>query len=280
MSEFSQTAFIDWHDAFENGAYIPGAAELPEQWTRESQALREQLAAAGRLDADIAYGQDDRQKMDIARPEGPSQGLVVIVHGGYWHKFDKSWWTYLARGCLAHGWSVALPSYRLAPTVPISQITQDMVEAITIASQRVDGPVRLTGHSAGGHLVARMLSEDACLPEPVFQRLVHVVPVSGIYDLRPLMAHPMNESLQLDMDQATAESPALHGPRTGVPLTLWVGTDERPEFLRQTRLLCEKWGAQLPEINGVYEPGKNHFSVIDGLAVADSPLVHCLLQLD
>ncbi|MGQ7844391.1 alpha/beta hydrolase [Granulosicoccus sp. 3-233] len=278
MPEFSNTAFIDWPDAFENGAYIPGAAEMPAQWARDSQALRDQLSAAGRLDADIAYGSDVRQCLDIARPEGQSQGLVVIVHGGYWHKFDKSLWTFLARGCLARGWSVALPSYRLAPSVAMAEITQDIVDAVTFASQRVEGPIRLTGHSAGGHLVTRMLNEDVPLASSILQRMVQVVPISGIYDLRPLLAHPMNEALRLDMDQATAESPALHAPRTGTPLTLWVGAEERPEFLRQTRLLCERWSAQLPDTRGIYEPGKNHFSVIDALAETDSPLTECLLQ--
>lgn len=288
MSDFSSMAFIDWNDAFENGTYIPGSADMPERWARESQALREQWLAEGRLECDVAYGKDVRQRFDIARPEGVSKGLVVIVHGGYWHRFDKSSWTFLAQGCLAHGWSVVLPSYRLAPNVSISEITQDVAEAITVASQQVEGPVRLTGHSAGGHLVARMMAEQAPLTDSVFERLAHIVAVSGIYDLRPLMANTMNEQLQLQPDEAAAESPVLHAPlraplrapHNSVPLTLWVGAEERPEFLRQTRLLCEKWSPQLDTITAVYEPGKHHFSVIEGLADAQSALVRCLLHLD
>lgn len=280
MSDHSLTAFIDWQDAFDNGAYIPGARDLPAQWASESQQLRNLWAAADRLDADIAYGDEDRQRLDIVRPEGKSRGLVVIVHGGYWHKFSKSDWSFLAQGCLAQGWSVALPSYRLAPQASISQMTQDVAEAITVAAERVDGPVLLTGHSAGGHLVTRMLSEDDVLPMAICQRLAKVVSISGLYDLRPLMANTMNEVLQLDLAEATRESPALHLPRSGIPLILWVGAEERPEFLRQTRLLCERWQGQLASITAIYEPGKNHFSVIDGLANAESPLVGCLLQLD
>lgn len=280
MSDYSNTAFIDWQDAFENGAYIPGAADLPSRWASESQALRDQWSREGRLDADVPYGEDARQRLDIVRPESDSRGLVVIVHGGYWHRFYKDDWSFLAQGCLAHDWSVALVGYRLAPQVSIAQISRDIAEAVTVAAQRVDGPVRLTGHSAGGHLVARMLSEDTLLAETIFQRLAHVVPVSGLYDLRPLMAHFMNESLQLDPAQAMKESPALHAPLTGVPLTLWVGDEERPEFLRQTRLLCERWRPRLPEMSAIYEAGKNHFSVIDGLTRAESPLTRCLLQLD
>ena len=128
--------------------------------------------------------------------------------------------------------------------------------------------------------MARLLSEDARLATPVFRRLEHVLPISGLFDLRPLMAHPMNEALQLDSELAIAESPALHAPLPGVALTLWVGAEERPEFLRQTRLLCERWGVALPGMRGIYEPGKNHFSVIEGLARAESPLTECLLHSD
>lgn len=271
--------FIDWNDAFENGAYIPGSASLPDQWARQSAQCRERLTLEGRLEGDVAYGEQARQVLDILHPAGVSQGLVLLVHGGYWHKFDKSHWSFLAEGCLAHGWSVAVPSYRLAPDASITQITQDITAALVVAARKVPGPLRLVGHSAGGHLVARMLCDDNDLPDSIVQRLVHVVPVSGIYDLRPLTLCKMNESLRLGLTEALAESPVFHQPLTTVPVTLWVGAEERPEFLRQTRLLCEKWSNQFDDIRAQYEPDKNHFSVIDGLSRRDSPLVKALLDI-
>lgn len=275
----NSSGFIDWDDAFENGAYIPGSASLPEQWAAQSAQLRERLTHDGRLDADVVYGDDERHVLDLFHPAGESQGLVFLVHGGYWHKFDKSYWSLLAGGCLAHGWSVAIPSYRLAPTVSISHMTQDVTAALTVAASRIRGPIRLTGHSAGAHLVARLLCDDHELADAVFRRLVHVVPVSGIFDLRPLTLCRMNESLRLDLDEAIAESPAHHEPMKTVPITLWVGAEERPEFLRQTRLLCEKWGSAFTSIRAVYESDKNHFTVIDGLSRPDSPLVRSLLDI-
>ena len=271
--------FIDWDDAFENGAYIPGSASLPAQWAGQSAQLRERLGRDGRLDADVVYGNEERHVLDLFHPAGESQGLVFLVHGGYWHKFDKSNWSFLAEGCLAHGWSVAIPSYRLAPDVSITQITQDVTAALAAAARKVSGPIRLTGHSAGAHLVARLLCDDHKLADTVFRRLAHVVPVSGIFDLRPLTLCRMNESLGLGLDEAIAESPAHHEPMKTVPVTLWVGAEERPEFLRQTRLLCEKWGNAFDGIRAVYESGKNHFTVIDGLSRSDSPLVKSLLAM-
>ncbi len=276
----TSSGFIDWDDAFENGAYIPGSASLPEQWAGQSAQLRERLRRDGRLDPDVVYGEGERQVLDILHPEGESQGLVFLVHGGYWHKFDKSYWSFLGEGCLAHGWSVAIPSYRLAPDASITQITQDVTAALTVAATKVSGPLRLTGHSAGAHLVARLLCDDHKLAENIFSRLAHVVPVSGIFDLRPLTLCRMNESLRLGLEEAIAESPISHEPMKTVPVTLWVGAEERPEFLRQTRLICEKWAAEIDGIRAQYEPGKNHFSVIEGLARSDSPLVRALLDIE
>jgi hypothetical protein len=104
------------------------------------------------------------------------------------------------------------------------------------------------------------------------------VAVSGIYDLRPLLACTMNETLALTPAEAVAESPVSHLPAGKVPLTLWVGAEERPEFLRQTRLLCEQWAIRGASVRARYETGKNHFSVIDRLADAQSPLVAALLD--
>jgi hypothetical protein len=87
----------------------------------------------------------------------------------------------------------------------------------------------------------------------------------------------MNAMLQLTAAEATAESPAAHKPSITVPLTLWVGAEERPEFLRQTRLMSEAWASASLPIKTRFETGRHHFSVIDGLADERSSLVQALL---
>ncbi|MEE8454698.1 MAG: alpha/beta hydrolase, partial [Limibaculum sp.] len=138
-------------------------------------------------------------------------------------------------------------------------------------------PIRLAGHSAGGHLVTRMLCEGAPLPIAVAARIVSVLSISGVHDLRPLLRTAMNEDLQLDRAEAAAESPALLAPRPGVPVTCWVGSAERPEFRRQNALLANIWTGCGVATRAVEEPGRHHFNVIDGLCEPDSPLTEALL---
>ena len=158
----------DWDDAYANSAHIPGSDKMPAQWAERAAAYRSELT---NFCADIAYGTGERQKLDLISPDGDSTGLVIFVHGGYWMRFDKSTWTDLAEGARQHGWTMALPSYTLAPAARISDITAEIAAAIAKAASLVAGPIRLAGHSAGGHLVTRMLCDDSRLESSVYSRI-------------------------------------------------------------------------------------------------------------
>jgi acetyl esterase/lipase len=205
--------------------------------------------------------------------------LVVFVHGGYWMAFDKSFWSQLANGPLNRGFAVAMPSYVLCPDARIGGITAQIGMAITVAAREVSGPIHLTGHSAGGHLVARMVSTSTPLAPALHSRIRKTVAISGLFDLQPLMKTKMNDTLRIDPAEALAESPALLEPLGGIDLTCWVGSNERPEFLRQNRLLEKPWRSAGASVSVIEEPGRHHFDVIEGLSNPDHPLVGNLLAL-
>lgn len=267
----------DWTDAYTNGAYISGAEAFPAAWAEAARLFRGKLEAEGRAKLDIIYGEGRRNRLDLFLPEGEPKGLVVFIHGGYWLNFDKSYWSHLATGALARGFAVALPSYTLCPEIRIAGISAEVGQAITTAAGMVQGPIHLTGHSAGGHLATRMITTTSPLPDTVRARVVNVVSISGVHDLRPLMRAEMNARLKLDTAEAFTESPALLEPWPGARVTAWVGADERPEFLRQSALLANIWTGLGAETANVEEPDKHHFSIVDGLTEPDHPLVERLL---
>ena len=104
-----------------------------------------------------------------------------------------------------------------------------------------------------------------------------MVPISGLFDLRPFLLTALNEDLRLDPAEAEAESPALLPPRAGTRLVAWVGQAERSEFVRQSALVANVWRGLGAETDLVVEPDRHHFDVIDGLADPRSPLVDALL---
>ncbi|WEX07485.1 alpha/beta hydrolase [Chelativorans sp. AA-79] len=267
----------DWDDAYANGPNIPGGDRWPEAWMEPARAFRESLAGVGRARLDLPYGDRPRNRFDLFLPEGKPGGLVVFVHGGYWLRFDKSYWSHLAAGAVESGHAVAMPSYTLCPQIRIGGIVKEVAAAVEAAAAMVEGPLMLTGHSAGGHLVSRMVSATTPLASRVSGRIRRVVSISGVHDLRPLMRTGMNGTLAIDEAEAAAESPALLRPMEGARITCWVGGSERAEFLRQNALLANVWTGLGAITSAVVEPDRHHFNVVDGLADPRHALMRTLL---
>ena len=263
---------INYDDAYANAAYIPNAEGFVETWAQGAEAFRARALAQGRAELDIPYGSSARQKFDLFAPKQGSQGVLIFVHGGYWLKFDKSSWSHLAKGAVERGWHVALPSYDLCPEVNIHDISRQIARAVQVIADRCAGAIVLAGHSAGGHLVSRMGVGDL-LPDALHARIAHVMAISPVSDLCPLLKTAMNRSFKMDMAAAEAESPALM-PKPSCKVTVWVGADERPVFLDQARWLSQAWDAPL-----VVDADKHHFDVIEGLSDAQSKMTSCLLDV-
>ena len=252
--------------AYSNSGAVKGSEAFAPRWAAQAEAFRAALMADGRGSLDQPCGDGARQVYDLFLPVHPPLGLFVFVHGGYWQWLDKSFFSHLAAGPLSRGFAVAIPSYTLCPDIRIGGIVQEIGSFLAHVAAKVDGPITLAGHSAGGHLVARMAASPSPLADEVRARIAAVVPISGVHDLRPLLGNSMNAALHLDAAEARAESPALLDPAITAPVTCWVGGDELPEFLRQNALLASLWyGVGVPT-RAVVVPGRHHFDVIEDLA--------------
>jgi arylformamidase len=258
-------------EAYAVAAYVPGGETWFDTWADAADQFRRLEASVGRARLNLAYGPGEREKFDLFLPAGRAKGLVVFIHGGYWRRFGREWFSHCAGGPTARGWAVAMPSYPLAPAARIPEITRAVARAVEAAAALVPGAVVITGHSAGGHLSARMMCTDVNLA--VTDRLARVVPISPVADLRPLLETMMNSELQLDEATAAAESPVLVGLPRDIDCHIWVGGAERPAFLDQARWLHAAW----PKSLLTTEPDRHHFDVILGLERPDSALTNAVL---
>ena len=250
--------------AYANAQFIPDGDLFPDRWAEAARAFRDRHG--GRIG--LRYGAGEREIYDLFEPEGEAKGTVIFIHGGYWLRFDPGYFSHLAAGPLARGWAVAMPAYDLAPAKRIQEITAQVARAVDAIAAERPGPIVVTGHSAGGHLAARMGNEDVALEAR--GRIARIVPISPIADLGPLMKTSMNADLRIDAVEALLESPARR-PAPDCPVTVWVGEAERPAFLHQARMLSRLWCA-----DSVIVPDRHHFDVIAPLAEADSELTRTI----
>ncbi len=268
---------VDWDNAYANADNIAGGDRWPDAWVAPARAYRETLVAEGRAKLGRIYGDRARNRFDLFLPAEEPVGLVVFVHGGYWSSLDNSYWSHLAAGANALGFAVAMPSYSLCPEVRVADIANEIAAAIREAAFLVAGPIHLAGHSAGGHLVSRMVTTTSPLDPTIRARVAITVSISGLHDLRPLMNTSMNRTLRLDADDARRESPALLEPVAATRLACWVGGNERGEFIRQSRLLANIWTGLGAHTAVEVEPDRHHFDVLDGLIDPDHALTRTLV---
>lgn len=277
----------DWTNAYDNSRAVGGSDGFISDWQERSNRFKRNTGGNGyTCSLDLPYGNSVRQQYDLFLPDVDPVGLIIFVHGGYWMRLDRGYFSYLAAGATQCGWAMAMPSYDLCPDIDIAGISQQIANAVMCIAKmpEVQGkPIHLAGHSAGGHLVTRIISQATnsgdgpLLDDQTRQRVRHVISISGIHDLRPLINTEMNTTLRLDQQMAYAQSPALLRPDINTRLSCWVGNDELSELKRQSALLANIWTGFDIQTQLIAEPGKNHFNVIEALADKTSPLLGCLL---
>ena len=259
---------MELDDAYAIAAHTPNAEAVLSGIVEQSKIFR--AACGERAHLGLVYGDTPRQAFDLFLPPEEPKGTMIFVHGGYWYSQIRSNFSHLAAGALARGWAVAMPSYDLCPDVTIADITRQVAQAVIAVADRTSGPISITGHSAGGHLAARML-DRGLIPESVGARLTTVVPISPLSDLRPFLRTTMNNDFKMDEQAAIAESPIMMTNRYTAPVSVWVGADERPALVDQARWLSAAWGCDLEIV-----PDRHHFDVIDLLTDPDSDMVRLL----
>jgi arylformamidase len=271
---------------YNNRALVPDHPQYFARWAETSARARSTMAC--RLDQ--RYGDMPGESIDIFPARKGDGTCMMFIHGGYWRSLDKRDFSFLAPTWVDAGVSLAVVNYDLCPQVTIEEIVRQMLRASRWLWLHAEDfgmdqdRLYVSGHSAGGHLAAMMMSAvfpvfDASLPKDLWKG---ALAISGVYDLRPLpQVDFLQADLRLDEEAALRVSPAFIPPATRAPVMTSVGGGESGEFRRQNALLGERWRSAFA--GDIPMPGRNHFSVVDGLVEQSSALVtgaRKLMKLD
>lgn len=254
--------------------------EVIKLWAEDATAYQE--AAAARADLDVPYGDKPRQRLDIFEAkEGAGAPVALFIHGGYWQAMDKTSFSHMARGPNERGITVAIAGYTLCPETTISGIVDEIRAALAFIAKRYKKPITIYGHSAGGHLSACLLATDWRAVDPTLDTDVvrAAMPISGLFELEPLISTSLNRALALDAAEARRLSPLFWTAPKGKSIVAYVGGNESSEFRRQTRAYVERLRAEGISASGVEAPGQSHFTVIAPLADPESSMTDDLVRL-
>ncbi|WP_319771937.1 alpha/beta hydrolase [Breoghania sp.] len=268
---------IDYETEYNNRARVPGVADIIAGWEADAAAYRE----GATCELDCAYGLAPRMQYDLFMPsDGADARMVALfIHGGYWQATDRKYYSHMARGLNAHGFTVCVAGYDLCPEVRIGDIVTEIRDLAQHLWERFHKPILTYGHSAGGHLTASLLATDwraRRLPPGLASA---GMAISGLFDLLPLIRTSVNDAVRMDQKEAIASSPIAMGIPYGARLIASVGGAESSEFKRQSRVIVDFWSRGGIDAKLREEEGANHFTVVAPLADPDSAMVHDLAQL-
>ncbi len=267
---------MDLARLYDNRAAVPEHPSIIAGWARDAAGFR----ASHPVELDQVYGARPRNRFDVIQaPGGAARPLIVFIHGGYWRSLEKSSFTHMAAGPLAHGFSVAIPGYTLCPEVTLPDIIDEMRQCCLHLWRQYGRPLIVVGHSAGGHLAASMAATDWTQFGQPRDMVRAVFPVSGIFDLRPLLATPINADLRLSPEQAVIASPLLWPVNHRFAAAIWAGSIETAEFRRQSATLAAAWSGLGLDVTWNEVEGADHFSIAAELSSPHSPMTQSLVSL-
>ena len=255
------------------------------------------LAAAQDVQRDLAYGDQDRQKLDVYAPKDAKKLPVIFwIHGGGWQAGDKSQVQEKPRAFVERGFVFVSTSYRLLPKVEMPEIFQDVAKAAGWTYKHIaehgGDPERIFigGHSAGAQLAALLCTDERYLKaEGVpFTAIKGCFPVDGdTYDL-PAIIESVETRLRVHGEPMPkyghrlkfGNDPAKHKEYSavthvaagkGIPPFLILYVADHPDTAIQARRLAAALKAS--EIPVTLYAGKetNHSRLNDRIGTPDDP---------
>ncbi len=144
--------------------------------------------------ADLSYGPEPRQRLDVYSPhDGKDRPVVIFWHGGSWQMGHRAQYRFVGAALAERGFVTVLPDYRLYPEVKFPRFAEDGAQAVAWVQRHVreygGDPERivLVGHSAGAHMAAFLALNEVYLERAGARPrgIVGLVGISGPYALEP-----------------------------------------------------------------------------------------------
>ena len=265
---------------FDQRGWVPNALEVIARYASHSEATRARL----RRVANVRYGPDDDQVLDIF-PAAQSAGHVqIFVHGGAWKNFTKDDYSFPADSFVPAGIHCVIVNFSNLPKARLPQMVEQVRRALEWVYRNAPSfggdPRRLylSAQSSGAHLSALALETDWPVRGIPADFINAATLVSGPYYLEPVVLSARSSYVKLEPSEVLELSPGLHAERMSCPVLLGYAEHDTDEFQRQTREFASALKRAGRLQNLVRFDGVNHFELMECFGQPAHPLVHAILE--
>jgi acetyl esterase/lipase len=241
------------------------------------EAVKNVAYVAGR-DAD-----PERHKVDLFLPKGKKDFPVLLfAHGGGWKNGRKDEFAFLGQALARHGVGVVTTNYRLYPKVKYPANVADVARAVAWTHKNIAryggraDALFLGGHSAGGHLVSLLATDESYLQAEGLglANIRGVVSISGLYAV-PRGRFPLFE----DSDEGARKASPIRQVKGRHPPFLLVYADgDFPGFGAMAEDFAKALRGAKGEVTCLKVNGRTHGSVAAKIGEEGDPVRQAILD--
>jgi arylformamidase len=200
---------------------------------------------------------------------------VIYIHGGAWRNGTAKDFAFPAEMFMNAGAHFVVPDFVQVQDAggSLLPMIEQVRRAVTWVYQNAasfGGDVErifITGHSSGAHLAGVTLVTDwvndyGLPPDAIKGGLL----VSGMYDLKPVRLSKRSEYVKFTDEIEEKLSSQRHLDKLNAPVIIAYGTQETPEFQRQSREFAAAVKTAGKPVELIVGEGFNHFEMQETFA--------------
>lgn len=262
---------VELDAAYDQSVYAPNMRQVVKRWASNSELTRARLGVPRRF----AYGPADIEALDVFPTKRPNAPIFIFIHGGAWRALKAADVAFPAELFVNAGAHYVVPNFDWVQNaggslMPIADQVRRAIAWVHANAARFGGDpagIYVGGQSSGGHLAGVALTtdwqKDFGLPPDLIKGGVCV---SGMYDLAPVRLSKRSAYIKFDDAMVQALSSQRHIDNLRVPLIVAYGTEESPEFQRQSRDFAAAVKAAGKAVEPIAAENYNHFELLETLA--------------
>jgi acetyl esterase/lipase len=236
---------------------------------------------------DGAEADKKKHKLDLYLPKNKMDfPVVMFVHGGGWEFGDKVFFGVhegVGKMFARHGIGAVVINYRLSPGVRHPEHIKDVARAFAWTYKHIadyggrPNDLFLCGHSAGGHLVSLLATDESYLKAEglSLKNVKAVMPISGVYRIPDNL---FNEVFGTDPVERKSAGPMNHVHEGCPPFFIVYADHDYPYCDAASEEFCKALKAKNVSAETLKMKDRNHLDIIGKTTKDDDPCAKALVK--